>query len=218
MAFSYINSAESNVGWVDTITVNKPTNTSSWDIMFSIINHFAASTSNPDWWTKLWTWYFSTELWYKVAWGSEPSNYTWWFAWANNTRWAIFTFRWWFDTIDPIDVVSNTNYNWKDQLAKAISMNVSNTNSPLIFLAMASKTSSMTFTKPTIPNTNWTENYDWWSTLSDYWNEVCSMTWSWSWATWDMSATMLTSTVSKHAFAVALNPAVDTNSWFLSLF
>jgi len=57
-------------------------------------------------------------------------------------------------------------------------MTVSAVNSPLIFFATIYSTSSKTFTKPSVPTTDWIEDLDSGSTVSDYWSEICSMTWT----------------------------------------
>lgn len=217
MAFSFVNSSEYNStnSW-GSATVNKPSWTLDNDIMFAVVRSYNyASTSNPSWWTKLWTWPNQMELWYKVA-SSEPSDYTWtWSAW-NITRIWIFTYRWWFDTADPIDVVSNTLYSTSNTTLRAASMSVSQENSPLVFLGMAYKTTALSFTKPSVPTTDWVEDYDWWDAWPDMYNEICSMVRTSSWATWNIDATANATPTFKHAYAVALNPSAW--GWNTSVF
>lgn len=222
MAFTHIGSAEYNSGSSALATTNKPTNTQDWDIMFMIISspsHY--SNSLPSWWISLWQNYISwsstmyIEVLYKIA-NSEWSSYNIWFPFSSKIRVLITTYRWWFNSLDPIDIVSNTIYTGSDYIIRGASMDVSDINSSLVFIWFQYYTSTTTFTKPSIPTTDWVENYDWWSTAPDLWNIVCSMIWSWSWATWTMDAASSTPTNVKHWFAIALNPYIEpiTNSWF----
>lgn len=214
MTFSFINSSFSDSASSTTIVVNKPTNTQDDDIMFTIIHRpsWWAPTSVPTWWTLLWSdpatpTYF---LYWKLA-SSEWSSYSWWFSWSVRTWIVTATYRDWFDTSDPIDVVSNTTYTTSNTALRAASMTVSATNSPIIFLWTIFSTSARTFTKPTTPTDTRTEDYDWWSTAWDCWFSVNSMVRTWSWATWDIDATISWAIAVKHAFAVALN---SVSAWW----
>lgn len=226
MAFEFIASAAKwwGIDASSSLQINKPTGTTDGDIMFAVLVAWYYSNSVPSWWTRLWQQnpsYLPYEIYYKIA-SSEWSNYTRWYEWLSTKRWVIATYRWWFDTTDPIDVVSNTSYITSNTTNRAASMSVTNEQSPLIFFCYASNFSSaLTFTKPSTPTTDWVENYDWWDTASDIYMEICSMTWSSSWATWNMDATISSSISNyKWAFAVALNPSVSTwNPWaFFQMF
>ena len=78
----------------------------------------------------------------------------------------------------------------------------------LFFGAMEKSTETPTFTKPSVPTSDWAENVDYGHADSDFWREVCSMTWSSSGATGNMDATSTSTASTKHAFAVALKPSV----------
>lgn len=221
MAISFINYSEYNSASSSSAIINKPTWTLDWDIMFALANcnqWVEVIFTPPSGWTKLWdqVWLETTgqyySLYYRIA-SSEWTDYTWTTNVDAQMRIVNITYRWWFDTADPIDVVSNTSYTTNNNINRAASMTVSAVNSPLIFFATIYSTSSKTFTKPSVPTTDWIEDLDSGSTVSDYWSEICSMTWTSSWATDDMDATMSQTWAFKHAFAVALNPEVTWNPW-----
>jgi len=197
-------------------TVNKPTGTVEGDILFAVIDHWCSTPrfidSVPSGWTLLGEYISDVDryhLYYKIAGASEPSSYTWSF---DNTCWTHIVCSCYtgsFNTSDPIDVVSNTAYRVRDANVIAASMAVSAVNSPLVFWANNfSRGSVKSFTKPSAPTTDWIEDYDAGSSVSNFSTEVCSMVWSGSGATGDMIAVLSADTNdSKHAFAVALNPA-----------
>lgn len=215
MAFAFINSATQQ-GNASSFVCNKPTNTAEDDIMFALTSQSAAGgypTGVPSGWTSLGqansvSFY---QLYYKVATGAEPSDYTWTYGGANQGKVTIVTYRDGFVADNPIDVTSNTPYTTDNATFRAASMTVAATNSPLIFFATGFKTSAITYTKPSVPTTGWAEDYDEGSETSDFWVEICSMVWAGSGATGTMDATGSASPESgnKHAFAVALNQPVN---------
>lgn len=197
------------------ITVTKPTGTANGDILFCWIGwyYFQARTidSVPSGWTELGSYtsnYDKYALYYKVA-ASEPDTWDWSFSGSARVRAVCSCYTGGdFDSADPIDVVSNTAYRTNNTACIAASMAVSAINSPLVFWAGVYNASERTLTKPSVPTTDWVEDDDAGSTTSDLWTEVCSMIWSGSGATGDMSATINVADADKHTFAVALNPAV----------
>lgn len=209
MAFEFINYSEYNTSWNSTIVVQKPTDTDDWDIMFALLySETRTIISIPSWWTLIWTtlvvWrYF--HLYYKVA-SSEWTSYTWTLSWTWKARWLWLSYRWWFNTADPIDVISDTVYDTNNTTIRAASMTVSAKDSPLLIFSSFYSISSTTFTKPSVPTTDWVEDYDWGNMSPDIRNEICSMVWTSDWSTWDMDITASSSVDRKHAFAVALNP------------
>ena len=222
MAFTFVATTRNyNSSFSTNLSINKPTWTANWDIMFlHILSLYSLSSPTPtvSWWTKLWQGRSTYELWYKIA-NNEWASYT--IEWNQNIKWTavIATFRWWFNTEDAIDVFSNTIYDTSNTTLRAASMTVWVTNSPLLFFGWLYSTSSKTFTKPTSPTTDWVEHYDWWDTDSDIWSEICSMTWTSSGSTGNIDATISASVDNKHAFAVALNPESTWNPWaFFQMF
>lgn len=188
-----------------------PTGTINNDIMFAVVcSNAAYSNSVPTGWTRVAQampvslYYF--ELYYKVAAG-EGASYTWGFAASQKIKVTIATYRNGFNTNNPISVISNTTYTTVDTNCPA-SMIITKVNSPLLYFANAYYTAAKTFTKPSIPNTTWVEDYDGGNLNSDFYTEICSMTaWTGNGATGTITAILNTSSVTaKHAFAVALNP------------
>lgn len=215
MAFTFINIGTFDSSSATSVVIPKPTNTAENDIMFAVVNRADSQTFTvvPTGWTSialsnLLGFSVDWQLFYKVAGASEPSDYTWTKSGIGKSRGIIVTYRGGFDITDPIDVVSNTEYETSDTTCRAVSMNVSNNNSPLLFFGIAFGTSPITFTKPSVPTTDWVEDNDAGTTNSDMWYTVDSMVWSSSGATGNMDSTLSTTLTEKHAFAVALNVSV----------
>lgn len=217
-ATTFINVAHFDDSAVKTGTVNKPANTADDDIMFAVImrNNNIALTVTPTGWSKIAEHQYSTTyhqyLFYKVA-ASEGSSYTW--TWGANGRIAITiaTYRGGFNTADPIDVVSNTEYITSSSAVRSANMSVAAANSVLLNFATFYSTTVRTFTKPSVPTTDWVENYDGGQTTSDFSREISSMVWTGSGATGNIDAiASVTGIEVKHGFAVALKriPTVTT--------
>lgn len=188
-------------------TVNKPTGVAENDILFSMVM-FDEPNSVPSGWTDLGyaDIVYRVHLYYKVAGASEPANYTWGFASAGKCKVTMIAGRDAFNVLDPIDVVSNTGYITNNTTLRAASMTVSSANSVLLFFGAVYALSTNTFTKPSVPTTDWVEDYDNGSTSPDMWHTICHMTWTSSGATGNMDGTCSEGQTDKHAFAVALNP------------
>lgn len=216
-AITFINVAHYNSASSSSGTCNKPTNTAENDIMFAWIGlrntYGYVINSVPSGWTLLGSQTANSDkyyLYYKVAGSSEPSSYTWGTSGLTKFAITIATYRGGFNTSDPIDVVSNTSYRTSDTINRAASMNVTSANSPLLFFAGSYNTSTHSYTKPSVPTSDWVEDYDGWNTNPDFAREICSMTWSGSGATGNIDATISVSLTTKHAFAVALKPIPTT--------
>jgi len=207
---SFVASSEYGDASSDSAVIAKPLGTADDDIMFMVIESGTAYTNAlPDGWTSL-AQRTSTdfyELAYRVA-STEGSNYTIGFVAAQPVKITIVTYSGGFNVTNPIDTFSNTAYVVSNTSNTALSMNVTSTNSVLLFFGAVQSASAITQTKPILPTTAWTENYDSGDTNSDFWLEVASMTWTGSGATGDMTSTLSTSATNKHAFAVALRPVI----------
>jgi len=192
--------------------VDKPSGTSEGDILFCLIGiRYETVDSVPSGWNLLASNTGNSDkyyLYYKIAGASEPSSYTWSFTGSDQIRMVCSCYTSGdFDASDPIDVVSSTEYRSYNDTLRAASMSVTADNSPLVFLGgVYNASTSVTFTKPSAPTSDWVEDDDAGSSGSDFWMTVCSMIWTGSGATGDMDAGMSGSTLAKHAFAVALNP------------
>jgi hypothetical protein len=200
----------------NTAAASKPTGTAEDDIMFALVlraddAHTEPSTV-PTNWTEIADHYQASgdahhELYWKLAGASEPSSYTWEWSTTKYTAIAIVTYRGGFDTADPIDVVSNTEYTTNNTTCRAASMSVGATNSPMVSFFTINSGPARTFTTPTNPSGWSSDADDKWAWNAEFSYEICSMTWSGSGSTSDMDSTMdVSDDVRKHAFAVALNP------------
>jgi len=208
---TYVN--ESSLDSPYDITVSKPTGTVNGDILFCWIGWYGDGItidSVPSGWTLLGENVANTDkfaLYYKIA-ADEGASWDWSFSAGGRVRAVCSCYTGGdFNSADPIDVVSNTEYRETNNQCIAASMNVATANSPLVFWGGVFSGTSKTFTKPSVPTTDWVEDDDAGNTTSRFWTEVCSMIWSGSGATGDMIATISASTLNKHAFAVALKPA-----------
>lgn len=197
------------------ITVTKPTGTANGDILFCWIGWYASPgttiDSVPSGWNLLGEYLANTDryaLYYKIASG-EGASWAWSFAATAKVRAVCSCYTSGdFNPSNPINVVSNTAYRTSNTACIAASMNVASANSPMVFWGgVYYTTSSITYTKPSVPTSNWVEDDDAGSATPDFYTEVCSMIWGGSGATGGMSATMTVSRTTKHAFAVALNPS-----------
>ena len=216
MAFSPIgtsnvkNSASENI-----CGLTPHASTAIGDIMFAhITTNTGYASGEAAGWTKIAQNDFSggySQLYYKIAGNSESSTEAKWTYSSGRRMWGyIITFRDGFNTTNPIDAVSNTQYSTSNTSIIAASMSVANTNSPLLFFGSVFKTDgSVSYTKPSVPTTDWVEYFDSGSSTSDMWTNVCYMTWSSSGATGNMTGTLSTNVSLKHAFAVALNTPVS---------
>ena len=194
------------------ISCNVPTGTTQNDIMFALVSMYSNTVrSVPTGWSTLGSYTSSSDkyyLYYKIAGSSEPSSYTWGVqsnAWGSVT---IATYRGGFDIDDPIDTLSNTAYRTSNTAVQAASMNVTYGVSPLIFFGSVYSTSTLSFTKPSVPNTDWVEDLDYYNDSGDFGRTFTSMTWGNSGPTGAISALSSLTTTTKHAFALALNPPI----------
>lgn len=228
MAFTHINTtttASSNAS----VTINVPSGVQNGDIIFLLVGHNETfgGTTFPSGFniladvTGIWGSdnVYATLL-YKIA-SSEGATYSMSVNGGNasDSYTVCSAFRGDFDTADPIDVVSNSNYVTNDTVCRAASMVVSAVNSPLLFFGAGRRTAgSLTYTKPSVPTNDWVEVSDSGESNSDFYFEVCHMKWTGSGATGDMDATMSTNIATKRGFAVALNPSAPNTSKFFQLF
>lgn len=213
MAFALVAAGTAYGSSSATATPVKPAGVAADDILFALLKHNANEdpTASPSGWSKIGDAWLSTPssrftLWWKVAGGSEPADYTWTWATAARTGGVIVAYRDGFDTADPIDVVSDTGYTTSNTTVRAASMTVAAANSPIIFFGATHSSSTQSFTPPTAPTTL-AEDLDSWGDGARFAREIASAVWTGSGATGALDATYSTTTADKHAFAVVLNPA-----------
>lgn len=195
-------------------TLNRPLGTVDGDILFTFLCIQATTPptvdSVPSGWnllaTRLVTVNYRFYLYYKIA-ASEPTSWVWSLTATCKLRAVCSCYTSGdFKGSDPIDVWSDSEYVVADAILRAASMNVVAANSPLVFFGGVYHTASRTFTKPSVPTSDWVEDDDAGSTTPDWWTTVCSMIWGGSGPTGDMDATISASDGNKHALAVALKP------------
>lgn len=226
-AFSFVAAspvdASSDTSTVAGCTVTKPTGTADNDIMFAVgkIPAVEAVTAPSGWSTApfpltdddatLGVRFF---LYYKVA-ASEGATYAWTWTTVGRGGCSIVTFRSDFNTASPIDVTSNTSYETSDTTARAASMTTAAANEAIILFAVdhTALGGNQCSTYPAL--TTFTEHLDTIDTgTSRFGRCVASGVWSSSGSTGDMDVTLANSLASKHAFAVALNPAAGGVNFF----
>lgn len=196
--------------------VNKPTGTADNDLMIAVIARSGGTTypnSVPSGWTLL-PGRVSTgdtySVYYRIA-SSEGSNYTWGFSGAVNISARILTYRGGFNTTNPInlDCLSSIPYSTSNNTVRAASVGVNKQYSPLIFIGIQTQAGE-TWTKPSVPTTDWVEDLESSSGPSYDSMEFCSMVWSSYGSTGDIDATFTGSaTTNKHAFLIVLNPDIS---------
>lgn len=220
MAFQFINYTKSGLSSGNTVTINKPTNTSDNDIMFAFIITNTIIISNvPSGWNLIslispGNGNYHYYLYYKIA-SSEGSNYKFDFNGTNSFSISISTFRDGFSLLNPIlsySAIDSYSSIGGTTINRAASFNVSKINSPLIFFGGSHSTSSVVQTPPTIPTT-FTEHFDVGSTSEDKWQEVASCIWSSSGDTGNIDSTMSQSRFNQQAFCVALDNGVSEGSF-----
>lgn len=184
-----------------------PTGTADDDIMFALVYANNGISSAPSGWTSLGN--DSTTkfyLYYKLA-SSETGPYQWSQGSSGKMRAQVVIYRGDFDTSDPIDAVSNTDYTTSNTTLRAATFSVTNTNSTIIFAGILyGFFASVTISPPTNPGT-FTEDVDDGDSSSDSYLEFAHYTWSSNGSTGNIDATSSQSSAVKHAFAVSLNPA-----------
>lgn len=216
MAFTYVSQTTYQNPFFSTdIVGTKPSWTTSWDIMFATIIYQSVTwsiTTVPSWRTIIWTrsspaTYYYYTVYYKLAWASEPADYTWilsaaWSRWIN-----ISTYRWWFDNTSIIQSYSNTVYNTDNNIVRWAWISSLAANSPCIWLWWCYFSAWVEVTAPSswwfsaVFSTN-TSDWHWWWAIQTFaaWGNLSSADW----------AISLTTTDNKHAFVIALNPEVTT--------
>jgi hypothetical protein len=220
MAFGFIAAAHYDSSSSSSALVAKPTGTADDDIMMALVDRADTAAADPTTVPTGWALLGKQDQANRAFWAywklaaSEGADYTWAWAAATRTGITIATYRDAFDTASPIDVVSNTAYNVSDSTVRGASMVVAAVNSPLIFMGVAARSSSFTWTPPTAPAT-FVEDVDTWNSGSRMGRTFASVVWTGSGSSGDMDATIsFTLANDKHAFVVALNPPAAGSTTF----
>ncbi|HOH61242.1 MAG TPA: hypothetical protein PK698_01985, partial [Bacilli bacterium] len=199
-------------------TINKATSVADGDIMFMYLATYVATPPTVDSVPSGWEFICSAAtsrsswfLYYKIASG-EGTNYTW--SLNKSCRYYALNIAYTsgdFDvtSISDITAISNTLYATAGTVVRAASMNVPDLNSPLVYFGAVYSKTVCTFTKPSVPTTDWVEDADQGHTTPDISLTNGSMIWSSNGDTGDMDITCSASiTTQKHAFAIALKPSL----------
>jgi len=192
--------------------VNKPTGVVSGDIMFAHIMHsnpLDQLNTIPTGWVSVGRHLSGSSnqaLYYKVAGASEGSSYTFGFNIKVKVAITISAYRGCFNTISPIDVVSNTEYIVNNTTYRAASMNLPSADTAVIIFPSMSTNTVRTFLNPTTQSGGWTEDYDHGSTASDFSRATYRKFISGLGSTGVIDSIGTTGSTVKHAFAVGLKP------------
>jgi len=226
MAFDFISSSTNHNFNTTAITTNKPTWTVDWDLMIAFYVNADSDLGNitpPAWWTVItsirWWYNINVQVYaaYKIA-SWEPSSYTFTSTYGvSGKQLTIWTYRWWFNPIDVVDT-SSTVWGYPNTNTTIVpSMTATGDSSAVIYFVASNNPTTVTTTPPTTPA--WfTENFDWWSWVSDIWTSFGSMILAWSWATWDLTVTNSITGRDKAGLWFILNPAISANTWFWLFF
>lgn len=197
-------------------TVNVPGSTAIGDIMFChICTVIVTIDSVPAGWELVASRTVATSyrfyLYWKLASGSEPANYTWSLSASGKVRAAMIAYTAGDFEVSLLShmVISNTEYVTNNTTLRAAPITVPWLNSPLVFFGGSYQVSEETFTKPATLFT-WTEDLDSGSTDPDFWTTICSGIWTGgSGSTGNVDATISGIDTQKHAFMVALAPKIN---------
>jgi hypothetical protein len=208
MATTFVSTSSDFSSGATSLSPSVPASVQDDDLLLAIVtlNVGQSISSAPSGWVSLGN---STSqesyLYWKLA-SSESGSYTWSWATTCKCRIQVAAYRSGFNTGDPIDAVSNTDYTTFNTVLRAASFSVTSDNSTLIFAGYCDSTSSKTFTPPSNPGT-FTEDVDAGETTSDNWITFAHFEWSSSGSTGDVDATISANENDKHAFCVSLNPS-----------
>ena len=198
------------------LTLDVPSGTVDGDIMFLAYTRQNANgyTLDASWIpiaSKLIVGTYLFHLFYKIA-NSEPASYSLTSGFGARSVGWIFSAYGGFDSTNPIDSFSNTEYSTADSIVRVASFSVASANSILLTFAIQSTaTNPTTCSVATSPNT-FTEHYDGGGATGRGWLQISSLKWTSSGATGDIDITSSFATsTNKHGFGVSLNPEVLAN-------
>lgn len=214
-AITLINTSTAGSFNTTDIVVNKPTNTAQNDFILAEIFTYKKTVTAPDGWNFIRgnenTNYGNFYMYYKVAGASEPSNYTWVVSSSTSTGpngALLATFRGGFNTSNPIDQSNSSLAATLGTAFSAGAITVSAANSSLIFLGGGDPANdSYTFTKPSVPTTDWAEIYESVVVTSQHKATIDTMTWTSSGSTGTVQANSSGNFNPRFSFVLSLNPA-----------
>lgn len=203
-------------GSTSSAVINKPTGTAEGDIMFAWIMMSTTGmtiTSIPSGWTQLAIQNSNNGtrvLLYRVAGASEGASYTFGFNTSSTyVSGAIFTYRGGFDTSNPINTYSNTQYMVTNTTCRGASITTTLANCNAFWFGNIYDGGAISFSTPS----GWTEDYDgqFGGSGQGMSGAVNRKQLGGAGATGDIDSTMSQNRDGKHAFVVALNPVQKRN-------
>ena len=212
MALTFRTPTTSSTAAAASLTVNVPTGTTDGDLLFLVAYNYGAYdiTSGLGVFSLLAEDRNNTDrysVYYKVASG-EPASYTILYSGGSGNEILLVMMCYYgasWSSSSPVQI-SNTQYRSSNTINIAGTMINDYINSPMFFFGGVYSTTSKTQTKPSVPTTDWVENYDSGDTTCDLWVEVCSMVWSGSGSTGVIASTLSALTTTKHAIATSFYP------------
>jgi hypothetical protein len=197
-------------------SVAMPTGVTTSDIMFAHILHYYGTAdvlnSIPSGWYPAGgtgrhrNGVYNQALYYKVATAGETGPYVFGFSGTAKVAVTISAYRGNFNSANPIDAFSNTEYVTSNTSYQAASLTVANANSTVLMFPSVYNTTIRTFTEPTTQSGGWTEDYDHGNTAPDFSRAAYRKLITASGATGVITSVgSLSGTTIKHAFAVVLN-------------
>lgn len=212
MAFGKVAHATYDSESSATVVLPAPAGIAANDILFGYVKHNANETPTgvPSGWTLLGSEFHtaSTSYWflyYKIATGSEPADYTWTFATAARAGGVSIAYRDGFDTADPIDAVSDTGYTTNNTTLRAAAATAAEANAPVLFFGCTHNSSANAVTHPSSPAA-FTEDVEYFGGGGRGNYEIASLIWTGSGTTGNVDATLASAVDAKHAFLVILTP------------
>jgi hypothetical protein len=211
MSFAFVAAEQGNSSGSTSITVTKPSGTTENDLLVACVTrNFTASPSTvPSGWTLIAENDSCGQLeyigvYYKVAGGSEPADYTWEWASISRTSGVIGAYRSGFDISDPIDHYRNTKYLTEDTTVRSATCQVTKDNSAVIFFGAIYSGSSTSWT----PDGDLSEDGEFGNNFSDLRTHLASGIFSSGW-TGLLDSIIDFNSVDKHAIAFSLNPVTN---------
>ncbi len=208
MAISLVHADNHTSNTGTTVVLPLPSGTTTGDVMFALLDSSNAGSvaSMPAGWALVGFIFAggsgSHYLYYKVATGSEPSTYTWTYSGSNTQKGGSIASYRGINPNFPFYSCSSTVYNTNDTNLQAATINTFEAGSVLLFFGSVS--ANVTFTAPTVPDSNWVQDF----TVSN--SGTCSRviyrdTAPSIGATGNIVATLSGAQTLKHAFAICLN-------------
>lgn len=190
----------------------KPTGVTSGDIMFAHILHFNPIDrlgTIPAGWVQVGrhkNGNYNQALYYKVAGLSEGANYTFGLNSSSKLAITISAYRGCFNTTNPIDTFSNTEYVVNNTTYRASSLILPSYDTTVLVFPSIYNTTVRTFANPLTQGGGWIEDYDQGANTSDFSRAGYRKFIQSSGATGGIDSIGTSGSTIKHVFGVGLKP------------